>query len=262
MKRRDVGKYFTRREARYFEDSDFDEDGHLKEDGEADQEEFTDQSFLAHAEHLNAGARAFLREQRMPDCRGVSFPPGAPEEWEACEEFPASLLKPRHINWSPLDSYLRSYRGVRDDEPEDLAARIVCTAYRLKHAVNNDAALWLAHELGELATLFHIYTEEDRRRQKPRPAKRLAWADAAADKRVGTGTSDRERWEIPEDFEVFAAGRRWYVSRAEDKKGVERLLAYDADDEHPEHQWGPAYRNFRDRYLRAARKRRVSRRGR
>ena len=115
--------------------------------------------------------------------------------------------------------------------------------------------------LGVAYALFRIYAEEDRRRKKPRQPKRIDWVAAVADKRVGMGASDRERWEIPEDFKVFVNGRRWLVSREEDKreedkKGIERLRAYPADDEHKAPQWGPTYGGFARWYLSEARKRR------
>ena len=164
MKRQPIGRYYTRRESLVFEASDFDEDGLLKERGE-EGDPITDLSFLARAERLDARAKAFLREQGYPDCRAVSFPPGRPEEWEACE----GALDPRpYPAWSRIDCYLREYRGVQDDEAEDLAARIVCAAYELKQARNNDVAMLAAYKLGELAVLSHVYAEEDRQRKKRR----------------------------------------------------------------------------------------------
>jgi hypothetical protein len=220
MKRRRVGRYHTKRDALYFEDSDFDEDGHFKETGE---EQFADQSFLAHAERLSAWARAFLRERGLPDCRGVRFPPGAPEEWEACEEMPDSFRARPRRNWSALDFYLREHRDVQHDEAEDMAARIVCVAYEIKQARNDNARMELAGQLRELEVLSHIYAEEDRRRKKPRRTRADVWAEQANS--LGPCGTVIEKWEawstIPEGAEsgdepepnMEIRGVKWCVYR-------------------------------------------------
>ena len=188
----------------------------------------------------------------------MSFDRRNPENWEACEDQPDLVRSPR--GWLPLDFYLRLERGVQDDKAEDLAAQIVCKAGHLRHAVNEDGRMWLAYELGELAKQFCIYRQLDEARQKPREVRPRSWVNAVAGARVGMGASDRERWEIPEDFEVFTDdGTRWLVSREEyEKKNgerIERFRAYPDDNRKPPPQWGPSCRGF-ERYLARARKRR------
>ena len=159
MKRQPIGRYYTKRERRrrYFKASD----GYLKENAEECEEEegpFTDvffgllpdECFLARAERLSAWAGAFLRARGLPDCYWVSFPPERPEEWEECEPLedgkPLEALLHPSRNLRQLDYYLREYRGVQDDEAEDLAARIVCTVCALQRTGDNDLAMHFAYD--------------------------------------------------------------------------------------------------------------------
>lgn len=219
MKRRTIGRYYTKHTLVEFEDSDFDEDGRLKPEFDADDGPLIDQSFASFAEHMIAHFGSFLRKRGMPDSRGVSFRPGRPTEWEACPEMIDSLGRPRR-NWLRLDGYIRKHRGVEHDSPEDLAARILCEAYEIKGSLeDHKLALHRAFNLGRLDLLFHIYLSEDRKRQKARQRKGRAWAEKLAEDLMTCASRDEAWSAIPEaevtsdEPNIEAGGRGWIVYR-------------------------------------------------
>ena len=154
-----------------------------------------------------------------------------------------------------LSERLRSDHGVKLDSVDYFAGRVIDQWVELELRPSIPVAV----ELGVLYALFNVYRRLDETRKKPRKVRPRSWVDAVAGARVGMGASDRERWEIPEDFEVFTDdGTRWLVSREEDEKKdgerIERFRAYPGDNRRAP-EWGPSCRGF-ERYLARARKRR------